>query len=125
MKTNLQAVRKAAGYKSAVEFAKTIGINEHTYTAYEQGRVPFTLEQAWEFADIFGCTLDELAGRTPPNLDIESARLASKFQKLPPAGRMAVMEMLDLQLFKSRKAVPDSAVSDVARQDALTRAIGA
>lgn len=114
MKTNLQAMRKAAGYKSAVAFARAIGINEHTYTEYEQGRIPFTLEQAWEFADALNCTLDEIAGRTPPNLDIESVKIAAKFHSLPPAGRIAVMEMLDLQLSKSRKGLSDSSVSGVA-----------
>lgn len=34
-----------------------------TYTNYEQGKRPLTLEQAWEFADELHCTLDELAGR--------------------------------------------------------------
>ena len=114
MKTNLQAMRKAAGFKSARAFAEHIGMNVSTYTDYEQGRRMFALEQAWEFADALGCTLDELAGRTPPNLDIESVKIAAKFHKLPPAGRIAVMEMLDLQLTKSGTAVPNHSVSGVA-----------
>lgn len=61
---NLQTLRKAAGYKSARVFAEHLGINVSTYTEYEQGRTPFTLEQAWMFADAIGCTLDELCGRS-------------------------------------------------------------
>ena len=63
MKTSLQAMRKKAGYRSARVFAEHIGMNVATYTDYEQGRHSFTLEKAWEFADLLGCSLDELAGR--------------------------------------------------------------
>lgn len=63
MKTHLQAMRKRAGFKSARSFAESIGMPVATYTDYEQGRRSFTLERAWEFADVLGCTLDELAGR--------------------------------------------------------------
>ena len=113
MKTNLQALRKAAGFKSAKAFAHHIGMNVNTYTDYEQGRRMFALDQAWEFADALGCTLDELAGRTPPNLDVESVKVAAKFHKLSPSGRIAVMEMVDLQLSKSA-ARADSSISGVA-----------
>ena len=68
MKTGLQKVRKAAGFKSAKDFADFMSINVNTYTGYEQGKT-FTLEQAWLFADALGevmgrhVSLDELAGR--------------------------------------------------------------
>lgn len=63
MKTNLQKLRIAAGFRSANAFADHIEINRGTYTNYEQGKRELTLERAWYFADIFGVTLDELAGR--------------------------------------------------------------
>lgn len=63
MKTRLQEFRKQAGYKSAKSFAEEIGLSVRTYTNYEQGITSLTLEKAWEFADIFDCSLDELAGR--------------------------------------------------------------
>lgn len=99
MKTNLQAIRKAAGYKSAVAFAKALGINEHTYTAYEQGRIPFTLEQACEFADVLGCTLDELAGREAPEVyydDPEQEALNNYWESMNKRGRDAVLEAVRL-----------------------------
>lgn len=64
MKTNLQKMRKRAGYKSAKAFADAMGISKDTYTGYEQGRISFTVEKACEFADALGCSLDELAGRS-------------------------------------------------------------
>lgn len=63
MKTQLQALRKRAGYKSARIFAEHIGMNPGTYTAYEQGKRPLTVELAWSLADELGCSLDEIAGR--------------------------------------------------------------
>ena len=63
MRTNLQNVRRDAGFKSAKAFAEYVGMNSKTYTAYEQGTRSMTLAQAWEFADALHCSLDELAGR--------------------------------------------------------------
>jgi len=65
MKTRLQELRKAAGFKSAKAFSDYYGINLNTYTGYEQGK-PYSLEQAWAFADEFEVTIDELAGREWP-----------------------------------------------------------
>ena len=73
MKTQLQAMRKRAGFKSAKAFAEHIGMAVGTYTDYEQGRRMFTLEKACEFARELDCTLDELAGRVPPQTAQETA----------------------------------------------------
>ena len=73
-KTNLQAMRVRAGFKSAREFAEHIGVNVGTYTNYEQGKVALSLLKAWEFADALDCTIDELAGRrVPDRAQIDSA----------------------------------------------------
>lgn len=72
METQLQNLRKRAGYKSAKAFANKIGMNVYTYTNYEQGKANFTLAQAWEFADVLECSLDELAGRKWPPDDLAS-----------------------------------------------------
>lgn len=64
--SHLQAMRKAAGFKSAKAFAEYVGVNPNTYTQYEQGLVAMSYERAWQFADALKCTLDELGGRTPP-----------------------------------------------------------
>lgn len=63
MKFKLQEMRKRAGFKSAKDFADSIGMSPRTYTNYEQGTTRLTLERAWFFADLLHCTLDELAGR--------------------------------------------------------------
>lgn len=72
MKTNLQSIRKRAGFRSAKAFAEHMGIPVPTYTDYEQGRRAFDLTRAIEFADALGCSLDELAGRDWPATPLDS-----------------------------------------------------
>lgn len=92
MKTQLQRIRKARGYKSAKAFADFIGMNVYTYTDYEQGRRAVTLETAWEFADALECTLDDLAGREFPverYADPRQAVLNEDYAHLSEAGKDA------------------------------------
>ena len=66
MKTRLQELRKAAGFKSAAVFADHIGMNPRTYTNYEQGNRSMDVEVLWQLADALNCTVDELIGREVP-----------------------------------------------------------
>ena len=93
MKTNLQELRKAAGFTSAKAFAKHFGVNENTYTGYEQGK-PMSLDQAWAFADEFDVTLDELAGRKRPKREYSNplqAQLNEVFEYLDDANKGAAV----------------------------------
>ena len=99
MKTQLQAIRKQAGYKSAKAFADHIGMPVGTYTDYEQGRRMFTLEKAWEFADALDCTLDELAGRKAPNRASGDARMGSiadSYESMNDTGRARLAEQAEM-----------------------------
>ena len=99
MKTNLQKLRKEAGFRSARVFAEFMDIPLGTYTDYEQGRRNFALEQAWLFADALGeamgrfVTLDELAGRKAPQgqahgfEDVRQRRLNEAWEELSDGGR--------------------------------------
>lgn len=94
MKTRLQEFRKRAGFKSAKAFAEEIGLSPNTYTNYEQGKVSLTLEKAWEFADIFACSLDELAGRKRPLKQYSDQRqvdLNSNYEALTDEGKDAAL----------------------------------
>ena len=62
-KYRLQECRKAAGYKSAREFAEAIGMPVRTYTNYEQEERDLTLGLAMQFAEAMGCSIDQIAGR--------------------------------------------------------------
>lgn len=92
MKTQLQRIRKDRGFKSAKAFAEHIGMSKDTYTNYEQGARPITLELAWEFADVLGCTLDELAGRdfkADSYADPRQAVMNDDYARLSDAGKDA------------------------------------
>ena len=92
MKTQLQRIRKDRGFKSAKAFAEHIGMSKDTYTNYEQGARPITVELAWEFADVLGCTLDELAGRdfkADSYADPRQAVMNDDYARLSDAGKDA------------------------------------
>lgn len=92
MKTRLQELRKAAGFKSANAFADHMEIKRGTYTDYEQGRIGLSLEQAWIFADVFDCSLDELAGRERPAIEYKDPRqtqLNADYEYLDDHGKIA------------------------------------
>lgn len=69
---SLQKLRKEAGFRTAKEFAQSIGIPPTTYARYEQcsdgleSRVP--LKAAWIMADALDCSIDMVVGR----IDIEA-----------------------------------------------------
>lgn len=100
MKTRLQELRKKAGFQSAIAFAEHYGINAGTYTNYEQGKRNLTLEKAWEFADLLGCSLDELAGRQwPPegasaSADPGESSLVSAYRELSEEGREVAVNVV-------------------------------
>lgn len=99
METQLQALRKKAGFKSAKAFAGKIGMNAYTYTNYEQGKANFTLAQAWEFADLLDCSLDELAGRQWPPEGASSPEpgevsLVSAYRELSEKGREVAINVV-------------------------------
>lgn len=87
---SLQGARKSAGFKSARAFAEHMGIPVSAYTEYEQGRNGFSYEQAWEFADALGCTLDEVGGRKAPErlyADPRQAALNGHYESLNEASK--------------------------------------
>lgn len=97
MRTQLQAMRKRAGFSSAKAFAEHMGISASTYTQYEQGQRSMSLEKAWEFADVLNCTLDELAGREFHPAEERSAdpfesELVDAYRSLDVRGKMHVLD---------------------------------
>lgn len=63
MASNLQRLRKAAGYRSASAFAEARGIAVPTYARYESSPDKIPLQSAWQLADALGCSIDEVVGR--------------------------------------------------------------
>lgn len=99
MKTKLQEIRKNAGYKSAAAFAEKFGFNVATYTSYEQGARTLTADVAWQLADIFECTIDELVGRRAPersNADPVKRRIIEAYDAMNEAGKRTLDEYVQM-----------------------------
>ena len=110
VKTQLQTMRKRAGFKSAKAFAEAVGLSVGTYTDYEQGRRQFTLEKAWEFADALNCTLDELAGRESPPARIDDPlkrQVVDAYDSMTQAGRESLAGVA-----KGLSALPENRPGD-------------
>lgn len=64
--SNLQRLRKLAGYGTGAAYAAHLGVGYEAYRQWESdpmgGRL--RLRRAWELADDLGCTIDEVVGRT-------------------------------------------------------------
>ena len=94
----LRRLRRAAGYRSAEDFAKAIGISPSTYAAYElsgggvDGGIP--LGAAWKIADGLACSIDQVVGREAVDgPDRRSVQL--RYDTLTSAGRALVDSYLD------------------------------
>jgi transcriptional regulator with XRE-family HTH domain len=63
----MKKLRKKKGITQAA-LAEMIGVSLRQLGGWERQEAPFPLDKACLVADFFECTLDELAGRTPPVL---------------------------------------------------------
>lgn len=63
MASRLLQIRKAAGYATAKDFAESAGLAVATYTRYESNPEKIPLKVAWDLADTFHVTIDQIVGR--------------------------------------------------------------
>lgn len=99
----LAQLRKAAGYRSAREFAATLGIPSTTYSRWERSAgdpsAPIPLHAAWAMADRLGCTIDAVVGRTTEDPDRD---LNAEYAALSESGRERLDEYLQFLGFRDR-----------------------
>lgn len=62
MKTNIKAMRKVRKMTQD-DLAAEIGVTKRVISSWERNESEITLEDACAVANLFNCTLDELAGR--------------------------------------------------------------
>lgn len=91
MRTNLKDLRKAAGYKSAREFAEAVGINPSTYANYEHGSREPGLEQAASIARALGCSIDDIVG-SEAGLDGDEEYVLFALRRVDADGRRLIRE---------------------------------
>lgn len=90
----IREMREAAGY-SQQEVADILGIRKDRYGDWERETNMPNLKDAINMADIFHCSLDELAGRkTPehaPTLTDDEQRLVDAYQASDDGTRRSLM----------------------------------
>lgn len=94
----LQTARKNGGYRSASAYAEHMEINPSTYTSYEQGIAPFTIEQAWLFAVDLGIDVNTLIGfeTTHTFSDPNQEALNNYYESMNSQGRETLLNSAKL-----------------------------
>ena len=99
---SLQRFRRDAGYRTAKDFARAVGVPYTTYARYEgQDDGPdraIPMPMAWRLADALGCTIDELVGRGAKATD--GGRVQRLYDRLTPGSRARMDEYLDFIAYR-------------------------
>lgn len=81
-------IRKESGL-SVSAVASMLGVDSSTYRKWELETNAISLDMAIRCADIFGCSLDDLAGRTPHN--DEELSLINSYRNSSDSGRKSIL----------------------------------
>lgn len=89
----IKKMRESAGF-SQQDVADALGVKKPRYGDWERETTQINLRDAIRLADLFGCTLDELANhhveRAFPSLSPEERELLDAYQSANPQGRAAI-----------------------------------
>ena len=98
MNLQLQRLRKLAGFKTQKEVADALGVPERRYASWEREEAMINLEQAYNCARLFGCSIDAIAGYTPPvsYSDPAQAALNGYWECMNDKGRSALLNSAEL-----------------------------
>ncbi len=92
-KRTLQRLRRQAGFRSAKDFAESLGIPSSTYARYERAGdgadCGIPLPAAWQIADRLGCSIDLVVGREDIDAP-EPEGIQPRYDALSPEGRALV-----------------------------------
>lgn len=93
----LNEIRNSHGMTQA-KVAEAMGVSTNTYRSWENGDRMLNFEQAVALADLFACTLDDLAGRVPPQApeDRRLARVVGAYEAAGESGRALMAALVDV-----------------------------
>ena len=121
MASNLQELRRAAGYKSASAFAEEHGISVPTYARYESKPEKIPLASAWQLADALGCSIDEVVGREKPDTSDRRGEFQRFYDGLSPENRSLMDEFRAFVAQRERAAQARRRADQRQRYRALAR----
>ena len=104
MASNLLKLRRAAGYRSAGDFASAQGIPVSTYARYESNPDKIPLRAAWQLADAFGTTIDAVVGREAAVPEAARGEVQIEYDGLMPETRALADEFREFVVRKDAKA---------------------
>ena len=119
MASNLLALRKAAGYRSAGDFAEAHGIPVSTYARYESNPDKIPMERAWQLADILSTSIDVIVGREAPASGTARGEVQLEYDGLTPEVRALADEFREFVLAKDEKIRAHRRREEERRYDAL------
>lgn len=93
----LKNLRKRAGFNTQADLARALGANPRTYASWEREEVRLTLDDARRIADVLGCSLDELAGRSwtsAPFSDERQSEINRLYESLDEARKTFLLEAM-------------------------------
>lgn len=98
MNLQLQRLRKLAGFKTQKEAADALGVPERRYASWEREEAMINLEQAYNCARLFGCSIDAIAGYDPPvsYSDPAQAALNGYWESMNDDGRERLLGIAEL-----------------------------
>ncbi len=94
----LGAIRNGCGMTQA-QVAEAMGVSTNTYRSWENGDRMLNFEQARALADLFGCSLDDLAGRDfspAAPVDPRLERVVGAYGQAGEAGRALMAALVDV-----------------------------
>lgn len=99
MDLRLRVLRKQH-HMTQTELGRAIGASMRVVSAWEREETSLPLEDAARIADLFNCTLDELAGREwpkapPAHADARLARINEQYAEMNERGKVRATESVD------------------------------
>lgn len=103
MHKGLQEMRKKAGFKTAREFAEVMDIPVATYARYEQTPDKVPTKSAWLLADKLECSIDDVVGRTPVDVDSLRGEVQKFYDGLSDEGKRLFDDFKEFVELRERK----------------------
>lgn len=104
MATTLRELRENAGYRTALDFARKIGISKTSYSRYEADPTNITMGAAHVIADELGCSIDAVVGREPVPEGAMRGEVQKAYDALSPHSQALVDEFLEFVAAKDAAA---------------------
>lgn len=98
----LRAMRERVGMTQQ-EVADALDVKRRRYGDWETGRREINLKDAIDLADLFHCTLDELAGIAEPGLDEDESTIIAAYRATDDGNRERLLDVARLDLERAEK----------------------